>query len=39
MTPYIVITVVALGMLGTIPLVRYWDRRQRERHHKPPQAR
>lgn len=34
MTPYLVITVVALGMLGAIPLVLHWERRERERRRR-----
>jgi|AntDeeMetagen681_2_1112603.scaffolds.fasta_scaffold01005_1 hypothetical protein len=30
MTPYIVITIAAVGMLALIPIVRHWDRKQRD---------
>jgi|GEM_PF-2098361 len=34
MTPYIIITVGALGLLGAIPLVLHWERRKRERRRR-----
>jgi len=34
MTPYIVISIVALGMLAAIPVVMYWDRQQRIRERE-----
>lgn len=33
MTPYIVITIAAVGMLAALPLVRHWERQQRK-HEK-----
>lgn len=35
MTPYIVITIAAAGMLGVaLPLALHWDRQQRERQNR-----
>jgi hypothetical protein len=31
MTPYIIVTIVAVGMLAAIPLVLYWERQDRKR--------
>jgi hypothetical protein len=34
MTPYIVVTIVAVGMLAAIPLVLHWERQDRERKRR-----
>ncbi len=31
MTPYIVVTIVLVGMLGAIPLVLHWERKDRNK--------
>jgi hypothetical protein len=31
MTPYIVMGIIGIGMVGLIPLVLHWDRQERER--------